>query len=148
MGAGNPPPDPHALWFFFRSDAVQRRGPSGASATAPVGDAVHLLGVREDVPDILRSLDVVVLPSDSEGSPIALIEAMVAGRAIVASRVGGMPWILDDGACGVLVPPRSPVGRRPASVSSGAPFSSTASWINSRSRSNSGRRTADRCGRA
>ena len=73
-----------------------------------VGDAVHLLGVREDVPNILRSLDVAVLPSDSEGSPIALIEAMVAGRAIVASRVGGMPWILDEGSCGVLVPPRSP----------------------------------------
>ena len=77
-------------------------------AALGVGDAVHLLGVREDVADILRSLDVVVLPSDSEGSPIALIEAMVAGRAIVASRVGGMPWILDEGDCGVLVPPRTP----------------------------------------
>ncbi len=77
-------------------------------AALGVGDAVHLLGVREDVADILRSLDVVVLPSDSEGSPIALIEAMVAGRAIVASRVGGMPWILGEGDCGVLVPPRTP----------------------------------------
>lgn len=73
-----------------------------------VGDAVHLLGVREDVPNILRSLDVAVLPSDSEGSPIALLEAMVAGRAIVATRVGGMPHIIDEGACGVLVPPRDP----------------------------------------
>jgi glycosyltransferase involved in cell wall biosynthesis len=77
-------------------------------AALGVGDAVHLLGVREDVANVLRSLDVVVMPSDSEGSPIALIEAMVAGRAIVASCVGGMPWILDDGRCGVLVPPRAP----------------------------------------
>ncbi|WP_217914885.1 glycosyltransferase [Miltoncostaea marina] len=77
-------------------------------AALGVGDRVHLLGVREDVPAILRSLDVVVLPSDSEGSPIALIEAMVAGRAIVATRVGGMPMILDDGRCGELVPRRDP----------------------------------------
>jgi glycosyltransferase involved in cell wall biosynthesis len=80
-------------------DAIDRLG---------VGDAVHLLGVREDVANVVRSLDVVVLPSDSEGSPIALIEAMVAERAIVATRVGGMPAILDGDRCGVLVPPRTP----------------------------------------
>lgn len=88
-------------------------GPLRPDIEAQIADlglagSVHLLGVREDVPNILRSLDVAVLPSDSEGSPIALIEAMVAGRAIVATRVGGMPSILDEGRCGVLVPPRDP----------------------------------------
>jgi len=73
-----------------------------------IADRVHLLGVREDVPNVLRSLDVMVLPSDSEGSPIALIEAMIAERAIVATDVGGMPAILDGDRCGVLVPPRRP----------------------------------------
>ena len=65
---------------------------------------VHLLGYRTDVPDILAAGDIWTMPSLSEGLPIALLEAMLAGKPIVSSAVGGIPDVLADGA-GKLVPP-------------------------------------------
>jgi glycosyltransferase involved in cell wall biosynthesis len=56
----------------------------------------------------LACCDIFVLPSVSEGLPVALLEAMSWGRAIVASRVGGVPEVLTDGVDGVLVEPRRP----------------------------------------
>ncbi len=57
---------------------------------------VTLLGFRPDVPDILAGGDIWVMPSLSEGLPISLLEAMFAGKAIVASRVGGIPEVARD----------------------------------------------------
>jgi glycosyltransferase involved in cell wall biosynthesis len=68
-----------------------------------IGDRVSFLGYREDVSDLLAAADVYVMPSRSEGMPLALLEAMFAGRAVVASAVGGIPDAL--GQSGVLVPP-------------------------------------------
>jgi glycosyltransferase involved in cell wall biosynthesis len=64
---------------------------------------VLMLGFREDIPDLLAAADLYVMPSRSEGLPLALLEAMFAGRPIVASAVGGIPDALGDG--GILVPP-------------------------------------------
>lgn len=66
----------------------------------------HLLGYRHAMPEFLAGLDVFVLPSRSEGLGLALIEAMAAGLPCVATRVGGVPEVLDDSA-GVLAPPES-----------------------------------------
>ena len=71
-------------------------------------DHVRLLGVRDDIPDILAAADVYAMPSLSEGLPLALIEAMMAGTAIVASRVGGIPEAVLDGTHALLVPPGDP----------------------------------------
>ena len=71
-----------------------------------VQDVVTLLGVRRDVPDILAAADVAVICSDREGQPLALIEYMAAGRAIVATRVGGIPELVDDRVHALLVPSR------------------------------------------
>ena len=68
--------------------------------------AVTMLGLRSDVPDVLAALDVFVSSSDFEGTPLALIEAMAAGRPIVATRVGGVPDLIDEGVHGLLVEPR------------------------------------------
>lgn len=68
-------------------------------------DVVLTLGVRDDVPDLLAAVDVAVLSSDFEGSPLAVLEYMEAGLPIVATEVGGLPDLLDDGRCGVLVAP-------------------------------------------
>ena len=70
-----------------------------------ISDNVVFLGHREDTDELLQALDVFVLPSLSEGIPMALLEAMAACRAIVASRVGGIPEIVEDGFEGFLVEP-------------------------------------------
>jgi len=62
-----------------------------------------------EVPDLLAAMDVVVCSSRFEGMPLALLEWMAAGKAIVASRVGGIPAMLEDGREAVLVPPRDHV---------------------------------------
>jgi glycosyltransferase involved in cell wall biosynthesis len=69
---------------------------------------VQFLGHRQDVASILMATDVFVLPSHWEGMPNAIMEAMAFGLPIVATRVGGIPELLDDGRCGVIVEPRSP----------------------------------------
>lgn len=68
---------------------------------------VHLLGLRSDVAAVLAAADIFVLPSLSEGLPLALLEAMFAGRAIVASEVGDVGVALANGEAGVLVEPGS-----------------------------------------
>lgn len=73
-----------------------------------LSDAVVFTGIRRDVPEILALLDVFVLPSLWEGLPIALLEAMAAGLPVVATRVGGVPEVVEDGVTGLLVPPRDP----------------------------------------
>jgi glycosyltransferase involved in cell wall biosynthesis len=66
---------------------------------------VHLLGLRSDVPAVLAAADLFVLPSLSEGLPLALLEAMFAARPIVATDVGQVRVALDRGAAGILVEP-------------------------------------------
>lgn len=73
-----------------------------------VADSVHFLGMRRDIPDILRALDLMVLPSSREGTPMILLEALAAGVPVVATRVGGIPEIITHGLNGSLVEPLQP----------------------------------------
>lgn len=66
--------------------------------------AVRLLGNRSDVPDILEAVDVIAVPSSREGLAYSALEAMAAGRPVVAFAVGGMVELLRDGDTGILVP--------------------------------------------
>lgn len=67
---------------------------------------VRFLGLRQDIPRILAVLDVFVLPSLSEGLSMAILEAMVAGKPVIATDVGGNPELVEDGGTGCLVPPK------------------------------------------
>ena len=80
---------------------------SQISAAGLDGD-VRLLGLREDVPSLLSAFDIAVMSSRSEGAPLALMEYMAAGLPIVATRVGGIPELIQDGATGLLCAPDSP----------------------------------------
>ena len=74
-----------------------------------LGRQVVFTGFREDVPDLLASLDVLVLPSLLEDPlPRVVLEAMALSRPVVASAVGGIPEIVVDGKTGFLVPPGAP----------------------------------------
>lgn len=68
-------------------------------------ERVVFAGIRKDVPELLALIDVFVLPSLQEGQPMALMEAMAAARAVVATRVGDIPEILCGGRQGVLINP-------------------------------------------
>ena len=65
-----------------------------------------LTGYREDIPEILQSFDIFVLPSLTEGLPLSLLEAMASGKPVVASAVGGTPEVIQHGVTGILVPPK------------------------------------------
>jgi glycosyltransferase involved in cell wall biosynthesis len=73
-----------------------------------VADRVLLLGHRSDVPDLLAAFDVAVSSSWFEGSPLAALEYMDAGLPVVATRVGGMPDLIEDRVHGRLVEPGDP----------------------------------------
>jgi glycosyltransferase involved in cell wall biosynthesis len=74
-----------------------------------IDDSVHILGFREDVDSILRAADVGALSSDSEGTPMFIAECMASNLPLVATSVGGVPDLVEDGETGLLVPPRDPV---------------------------------------
>jgi glycosyltransferase involved in cell wall biosynthesis len=69
---------------------------------------VTFAGFREDAPRVAATFDIFALASTAEGLPIALLEAMAVGKPIVATRVGGLPEVIDHDREGVLVPPGDP----------------------------------------
>ncbi len=84
--------------LLFAGDGPMRRRLEGRGAI--------LAGNRRDVPEIMAASDIVVLASRfGEGCPNAVLEAMAAGRPVVATRVGGVPEVVVDGETGLLVPP-------------------------------------------
>jgi glycosyltransferase involved in cell wall biosynthesis len=83
--------------FQDLSEEVQRLG---------IADQVRFLGVRKDVIDIMAAADVFVLSSIFEGLPVAMLEAMGMGAAVIATPVGGIPQVISHGETGLLVPVR------------------------------------------
>jgi len=73
-----------------------------------LNERVIFLGERRDVPEILAASDIFVLSSNWEGLPRSIIEAMMAGLPVVATKVGGIPELVEDGVTGFLVPPKDP----------------------------------------
>jgi glycosyltransferase involved in cell wall biosynthesis len=74
-------------------------------ATADLADRVLFAGFRDDVQRLLDAADVLVHPSSFDAFPTALLEAMAAGVPVIATRVGGIPEIVEDGHTGLLLPP-------------------------------------------
>jgi glycosyltransferase involved in cell wall biosynthesis len=76
----------------------------GEGTLANRSNRVHLLGVQQDVGDLLAASDIFALASHWEGHPMAVMEAMAAGLPVVATAVGGVPELVQAGATGLLVP--------------------------------------------
>jgi glycosyltransferase involved in cell wall biosynthesis len=84
-------------------------GPDRPELEALATERSQLLGERTDVPDLLARASVFALSSRSEGLPISVLEAMAAGLPVVASDVGGLRELVEDGVNGILVPPGNAV---------------------------------------
>jgi glycosyltransferase involved in cell wall biosynthesis len=98
---------PGRAHFIIAGDGPGREELARNVAQLRCRDAVTLLGHRDDVPNLLASLDVLALPSYAhEGIPQIVLQAQAMGRAVIASSVGGIPEIVQDGVNGLLVPPR------------------------------------------
>lgn len=89
-------------------DGPERRAVEAALAGRPFGSRVLCAGPRARVAPWLDAADVLVLPSREEGMPVAAIEAMMRGRPVAGTRVGGTPEVVRDGLTGVLVAPEDP----------------------------------------
>ena len=89
-----------------KSDGDLARVQAGAQA-AGVGDQIRFLGRRANARAFIEAATVFVNPSDVEGLPVAILEAMALERPVVATAVGGVPSVISE-STGVLVPPRDP----------------------------------------
>jgi len=88
-------------------EGPMRRDLPGQIAKLGLSDCVTLLGHRSDVPNLLASLDVLVLPSYAhEGIPQIILQAQAMARPIVATRIGGIPEVVEDNVTGLLVEPK------------------------------------------
>ena len=92
--------------LVLAGDGSNRNNLEKRFRAAGLGDIVHFLGSRDDIPELMAACDILVMPSESEGLPFVLLEAMAAGLPVVATKVGQIPDILGNGKCGILVPPK------------------------------------------
>jgi glycosyltransferase involved in cell wall biosynthesis len=83
-------------------------GSDPGEPSSALGRRVIFTGRRDDVPAVTAALEVAVLPSYREAQGLSILEAMALSRPVVASRVGGIPEMIEDGLSGLLVPPRNP----------------------------------------
>lgn len=97
-----------ALKVLVAGDGPERERLEAEVRRLGLEETVLLLGIRRDVPALLDALDVAMLSSDYEGSPLSVMEYMAAAKPIVSTCVGGVPELVEDGVHAVLVPPRDP----------------------------------------
>lgn len=93
-----------AARFVIVGDGEERERLRPLADGLGLRERIHWLGWRADLPALYTDLDVVVLTSQNEGTPVSLIEALAAGRAVVATEVGGVPDVVVPPERGVLVP--------------------------------------------
>jgi glycosyltransferase involved in cell wall biosynthesis len=94
--------------FVIAGDGPLRRELEGRRDSLGLGRSCVLLGATSDVRGFYADCDIVVMSSRNEGAPIVLLESMGAGRPVVATRVGGVPDMVEDGVSALLVPPDDP----------------------------------------
>ena len=96
-----------AIHFIIAGDGPGRAELTKKIAGPPWRDNVSLLGHRTDVENVLASLDVLVLPSYAhEGIPQIILQAQAMARPVVATCIGGIPEVVEDGVTGLIIEPR------------------------------------------
>ena len=93
------------LRLIIVGDVALRRELEQQAADLGIADSTWFAGDTDDVAEIMRLFDFFVLPSLGEGVSNTILEAMATGLAVIATRVGGNPELVDDGETGILVEP-------------------------------------------
>ena len=91
--------------FVIVGDGELREALTAKTRQLNLQDVLTFTGVRADIPELLSAMDVYVLSSFSEGLPMVVLEAMAAGKAVVATSVGDVPMLIQHEETGLLVPP-------------------------------------------
>jgi glycosyltransferase involved in cell wall biosynthesis len=94
--------------FLLIGDGQERPRLEQQVEAAGLKKNLLFLGQRQNIPELLACCDLSVLPSQAEGLPNALLEAMAAGLPVVATQVGGIPEVIETGVTGLLVPSGDP----------------------------------------
>jgi glycosyltransferase involved in cell wall biosynthesis len=92
-------------YLLIVGEGSRREGLEAQARELRVAHRVVFTGRRDDVPAVTAALDVAVLPSYREAQGLSILEAMALSRPVVASNVGGIPEMIEDGVTGLLVPP-------------------------------------------
>jgi glycosyltransferase involved in cell wall biosynthesis len=104
-------------YLLVVGEGSQREALERQVAELRVGHRVVFTGRRDDVPAVTAALDIAVLPSYREAQGLSVLEAMALSRPVVASNVGGIPEMIEDGVTGLLVPPHDAAALADAIVS-------------------------------
>lgn len=94
--------------FLVVGDGPDRGELEVLAGTLGIGDRVRFAGIRDDVPALLRSSDLFVLSSKTEAFPLVVLEAMASGLPVVATDVGSVREMVEDGISAIIVPPEDP----------------------------------------
>ena len=94
-----------AAQFLVIGDGARRHELEALAEQLQLGQSVHFLGTRADVPELLSLVDVLVLSSHMEANPVSVLEALACEKPVVATRVGSVGETVQDGVSGYLVAP-------------------------------------------
>ena len=98
-------PEWHLAWA---GEGSLRTAAEASAAHHGIASRVHFLGSVDDIPALLQAADLFLLASQWEGMPMAVMEALAAGLPVVATAVGGIPELVEEGETGLLVAPDDP----------------------------------------
>ena len=98
----------HRLIYRFAGEGSERKRLEKIAMELGLREDVVFAGFVSDIPSFLATIDLFVLPSVHEGLGVAVLEAMAAGKPLVATSVGGIPELVEDRVTGLLVPPKNP----------------------------------------
>jgi glycosyltransferase involved in cell wall biosynthesis len=96
-----------SIKLVIAGEGTERKNLEMTAKEEGVRDSAALIGFLEDARRYARGLDIFILPSISEALSYSILEAGLAERPVVATRVGGIPEVIEDGVTGLLVPPRN-----------------------------------------
>jgi glycosyltransferase involved in cell wall biosynthesis len=97
------------VYFILIGEGILKEETEDFIASRGLNDRIIMLGWRKDATCILPDMDMLLLPSLTEGTPMVILEAMAAGVPVIASDVGGIGEIIEDSRTGLLIKPRDPV---------------------------------------